>query len=193
MPTKTVTPAAARTTITTLDAALTEKLADLALPLLEAKGYKDPKNIAKILRLALEHEISTADLSHLTGLSEKTLRFYSQAKTSSGRPFRALRVALGNAKVPVRGSRERTALVVAEAKKAEGATAPRGGRPPGRKPREVAPTPVATAPVAAAPAAPPTIADRGVEVREDGSIALVIRPGDPSYAETLRNLLTRAA
>lgn len=193
MTTKTVSPQTARTAITALDAALTEKLADLALPLLEEKGFKDPRSIAKILRLALEHEISTVTLSHLTGLSEKTLRFYSQAKTSSGRPFRALRVALGRVKVPVRGTREvsmpRAAAVpkVAVPKAKETETAPRRGR----KPREVAPAPVA--PVVAAPVAPPTIADRGVEVREDGSIALVIRPGDPSYAETLRSLLTRAA
>lgn len=64
---------------------IADQLATLALPLLDARKGKDPRAVAQILKLAADNRLSRGDLSAETGLSAKTLRYYAQGRTSSGR------------------------------------------------------------------------------------------------------------
>lgn len=64
---------------------IADQLAALALPLLDARKGKDPRAVAQILKLAADNRLSRGDLSAETGLSAKTLRYYAQGRTSSGR------------------------------------------------------------------------------------------------------------
>lgn len=189
-----------------LDPRIATQLRDLAAPMLEPRSPKDPVAIAEIFRIAMAHEVSADVLRHVTGFSAKMLLHFAQARTSSGRPWKGLREALTRAGVPVKprgGYEEReVTMAAAPAKKATKKAAKKAGKKAAKVAAHKAPpvraTPAAppsvTAPTHQAPIAPVIAAAGGVEIHDDGSITLVLRPGDPGYAETLRGLLvTRVA
>lgn len=167
---------------TNMEQRLSDQIATLAIPLLEARAPKDPRAVAEILRLAAEHEISQEDLSQQTGLSRKTLRYYWQGRTSSGRKWPALVRAMrqiglepkarrGSPTSPPRPSPGSVTVPTGDRLLRQLADSVRDHKAGGRQDAaEDEPEP-------------------DVEVDDDGAIVTRHRPGTRGYAELLRHLV----
>lgn len=166
----------------TMEQRLSDQIATLAIPLLEARRPKDPRAVVQILRLAAEHEISQEELSQQTGLSRKTLRYYAQGRTSSGRKWPALVRAMrqlglepkarrGSSMSPPRTSPGSVTVPAGDRLLRQLADSVRDHKAGGRQDAaEDEPEP-------------------DVEVDDDGAIVTRHRPGTRGYAELLRHLV----
>lgn len=161
---------------------LSDQIATLAIPLLEARKPKDPRAVAQILKLAAEHEISQEELSQQTGLSRKTLRYYAQGRTSSGRRWpplvRAMRqlglepkARRGSPTSPAKASPGSVSVPTRDHLLRQLSDSVRDHKAGGRQDAaEDEPEP-------------------DVEVDDDGAIVTRHRPGTRGYAELLRHLV----
>lgn len=165
---------------TDMEQRLSDQIATLAIPLLEARAPKDPRAVAEILRLAAEHEIPQEDLSQQTGLSRKTLRYYAQGRTSSGRRWPALVRAMRQVGVEPKARR---GSPTSPPRVSPGAvTVPAGDRLLRDLSASVQGRRGATQLAEDEP-------EPDVEVDDDGAIVTRHRPGTRGYAELVRHLV----